>query len=380
MRLGRLLGKPAATSGQTDRAEASKGDLDPLLMFASEGKCAEGATRTVPPEARQTLNPAPVSRPVVLALVIVVAVAIAGAWAIGRVRFFAPVQAAKPHNGHLTIETEPIAAEVLVDGERRGVTPMTMTISPGAHSIVLRQGGEERTIPLRVAPGAELSQYVELKATEPAPARVGKISVVTEPPGARVRIDGQLRGRSPITVDELMASEHKVAVGNETSETERTVTVEAGATTSVVFSMAKPAAPIAGWMTMSTPFDVQIAERDTTLGFGKTFRIMMPVGRHDVTLVNESLGYREDRTVDIGGGSTTTVRIDPLRRPVNINARPWADVFVDGASVGQTPIANLTLTVGAHDVVFRHPQFGERSQNVIVTARGTNRIAVDLTK
>jgi hypothetical protein len=66
--------------------------------------------------------------------------------------------------------------------------------------------------------------------------------------------------------------------------------------------------------------------------------------------------------------------------PVSANARPWADVIVDGISVGQTPIANLQLTIGTHDVVFRHPQLGERRQAVTVTQNGPNRIAVDLTK
>jgi hypothetical protein len=31
-------------------------------------------------------------------------------------------------------------------------------------------------------------------------------------------------------------------------------------------------------------------------------------------------------------------------------------------------------------MVFRHPQLGERKQTVMVTAKGPNRIAVDLTK
>jgi hypothetical protein len=38
------------------------------------------------------------------------------------------------------------------------------------------------------------------------------------------------------------------------------------------------------------------------------------------------------------------------------------------------------MTIGSHDVVFRHPQFGERRQTVVVTSTGPNRIAVDLTK
>ena len=63
-----------------------------------------------------------------------------------------------------------------------------------------------------------------------------------------------------------------------------------------------------------------------------------------------------------------------------MNARPWAEVMVDGTSIGQTPIANLQVGVGPHELVFRHPQLGERKQTVVVTAKGPNRIAMDFTK
>jgi len=74
------------------------------------------------------------------------------------------------------------------------------------------------------------------------------------------------------------------------------------------------------------------------------------------------------------------IRVDPPKATVSVNARPWAEILLDGTSVGQTPIANLLVTVGPHEMVFRHPQLAERKQTVVVTAKGPNRIAADLTK
>jgi hypothetical protein len=62
------------------------------------------------------------------------------------------------------------------------------------------------------------------------------------------------------------------------------------------------------------------------------------------------------------------------------NARPWADVFVDGTSVGQTPISNLAVPIGTHQVLFRHPQLGERRESVVVNVKGPNRVAADFSK
>ena len=107
---------------------------------------------------------------------------------------------------------------------------------------------------------------------------------------------------------------------------------------------------------------------------------MIAAGRHDVVLANRTIGYRDARTIEVTAGKTTTLKIDPPKVPVSLNARPWADVTLDGASVGQTPIANMLITVGSHEVVFRHPQLAELRQTVVVTANRPSRIAADLTK
>ena len=235
-------------------------------------------------------------------------------------------------------------------------------------------------LPITLADGAEVTHHVELASLETPAARTGKISIVTDPSGARVHLDGQLRGTTPLTLNDVAPAEHKISVNNDNGSAERSVTVEAGATTAVVFSLPKASGPLAGWMAIAAPFDVQVLEGDAVIGTGKSSKVMVPAGRHEITIANESLGYREQRTIEVGAGKTTALKVDPPKRSLNANARPWAEMFVDGASVGQTPIANLSLPIGPHDVVFRHPQFGERQQTVIITVQGPNRIAVDLTK
>jgi hypothetical protein len=46
--------------------------------------------------------------------------------------------------------------------------------------------------------------------------------------------------------------------------------------------------------------------------------------------------------------------------------------------VGETPIANIQVAIGQHEITFRHPQFGERRQFVTVTAGQTARVGIDL--
>ena len=63
----------------------------------------------------------------------------------------------------------------------------------------MRSAGDERIVPLTIASGAEVSHYFDMKLAEPAVV-IGRVSVVTDPPGARVSVDGKARGTSPITV------------------------------------------------------------------------------------------------------------------------------------------------------------------------------------
>jgi len=283
------------------------------------------------------------------------------------------VQPIEARPARVTLDTRPAGAEVLINEEVRGLTPLTLSLKPGHHIITIRRGPEQRIVPLEVAAGAEVAQYFEF------PVVTTKLSVITEPPGARVVIDGEARGVSPITVGDLAAARHTVTVTGASGPVERMVTTEAGTTMSVVFSLPKASSLEVGWLVIAAPFEVTVLERTDVVGTSASSKIMIPAGRHELDLVNESLGYRDHRGVEIGSGKTASIRVD-ARAPLSVNARPWADVVIDGTPAGQTPIANVLLPLGTHQVVFRHPELGERRQSVVVTAGGPNRVAVDLAR
>ena len=203
--------------------------------------------------------------------------------------------------------------------------------------------------------------------------------MTTDPPGARVVIDGEERGVSPVTVGDLTAASHTVTVAGTSGSMERMVTTEAGTTMSVVFSLPKASSVDAGWLTVAAPFAVTVLERTEIVGTSLSSRIMIPAGRHELDLVNESLGYQDHRRVEIASGTTASIHVD-ARAPLSANARPWAEVVIDGTSAGQTPIANFLVSLGTHQVVFRHPELGERRQSIVVTAQGPNRVAVDMSR
>jgi len=140
-----------------------------------------------------------------------------------------------------------------------------------------------------------------------------------------------------------------------------------------------PAGSRFGGIKVAAPIDLQVLEDGRLIG-SSAGPIAISDGMHTVELVNDSLGFRFRQTVHVKPGQLTTVTISVPNGRVSINASPWADVWIDGAAAGQTPLANLTLPIGNHEIVFRHPQLGEQKQTVTVKADGLTRVSAVLQK
>ena len=181
-------------------------------------------------------------------------------------------------------------------------------------------------------------------------------------------------------IDGLAAAEHRINVVSDAGAAERTIAVSNDVMTEVVFSLPRPTAPVAGWVAIASPFLVEMVEHDEVVGTSDAAKVMLAAGTHQVLLRNETLGFEEPRTITVAAGRLTSLHLTAPKALVNVNARPWADVLIDGAMVGQTPLSSLSLTVGPHQFLFRHPQFGDRTERIVVTARGANRVAVDFNK
>ena len=104
---------------------------------------------------------------------------------------------------------------------------------------------------------------------------------------------------------------------------------------------------------------------------------MLPPGAHRFELVNAPLEFRTTTSVQVVAGSTATAKIAIPNGLLSVNALPWAEVEIDGKPVGTTPLANISLPIGSHRVVWRHPQLGERDRTVAITATAPARVGVD---
>ena len=241
--------------------------------------------------------------------------------------------AVAPGLASLTVESDPSGALVLVHGMPKGVTPLTMQLPPGEHPLTLEYDQVQKAVRVTARAEASVVHHVQFdSATDPATTRA-----------TATRATAPTSARAPVPA-------------------------------------AATAGPVAGWLSVASDIPLQVVENGQVVGTTASERIMLPAGKRTLRFVNDALGFTTDRTVQVGPGKTLDVAIAVPRAPLSINAVPWAEVWIDGTRVGETPIGNHMVPLGSREIVLRHPQFGERRQFATVTLKGPARVSVDLRK
>src|SRR6185436_19601000 len=86
----------------------------------------------------------------------------AGLYAVRRRAAASDLPAGK---GTLMVQSNPSGVPIDIDGKASGVTPATLSLTAGPHTLQLRAGGEPKTMTVSVTAGAQISQYIELAKT-----------------------------------------------------------------------------------------------------------------------------------------------------------------------------------------------------------------------
>jgi hypothetical protein len=296
--------------------------------------------------------------------------------------FLRPALEARANTVNVTVETTPPGAEVAIDGTPRGKAPVRLQLPPGNRRLAVTAGGVTRESLLQLTPGTDVVRVFEFG---PAPgaaaaveAQLGSLEVQSRPPGAQVVIAGQSQGVTPVTIAGLPPGMLEVRLVAGDRAVTQQVEVQAGKQAVLVVPMTGGAAE-PGWVAVRSPIPLRILEDGRVVGTTDSDRFMLPGGRHNLELVNDQLEVRLSRSVVVQGGRELPLDVVPPQGLVNINARPWAEVFVRGNRLGETPLGNVSLPVGDHEMIFRHPQLGERRQAVTVRASTPTRVSVAFT-
>ncbi len=322
---------------------------EPTRAAAAAPAAIDGDRATPLAEARDLFATEPASSggrwkvAVALGVVLVLLAVAAGPIA----RQFRTAPAAVP-TGTLVVTTPHPGTTVVLDGRGLGTTPLSATVTAGPHTLELLSAGIVKTVPLTITGGARVEQYIEMPAAAPTAAPPASPTVAAAPPADRATAAPGTT--APGTPGPLPASA----------------------------SVPAPPPPAAGWLAVQSPIELVVESDGRSIGSSGTGRLALPPGTHELTLRNDSLGYRTTRTVTVTSGRSASVVVEVPNGLAAVNALPWAEVWIDGARVGETPIGNFSLPIGTHEVVLRHPDHGEQRHTVTVTTAAVARLSADL--
>jgi hypothetical protein len=124
----------------------------------------------------------------------------------------------------------------------------------------------------------------------------------------------------------------------------------------------KPVTPVNGTLAVSSPTSIDIYQDDAYLGSAPV-SLDLPAGPQ--TLEYRHGGLRRFVTHIIKGNETTKTMIT-FDVTVQINSKPWAEVFLDGVDrkdLGQTPLSGVRVPIGGV-LTFQNPQFQAKKYRI----------------
>ena len=231
-----------------------------------------------------------------------------------------------------------------------------------------------------IGEGFVIATLMQRRATG-APAA---IVVETLAPGADVLVNGRSAGVTPLEVN-VGADTRSIRVLDPRRqaldermpppEPPRAAPARQGVGTAGVVSAAPQRS---GGIRLFSPIEVEVFEGNRRLGSSATGIVSASAGRHELELLNSLLGYRTRQTVDVRAGQVVSLQVTPPNGRMSINAVPWAEVWIGGRSVGETPLGNVSVPLGEHEIIFRHPKLGDQRQTAIVRLDAVTRVSANL--
>jgi hypothetical protein len=268
--------------------------------------------------------------------------------------------------GSLLVETTPAGIEILVDGKLMGRTPFSDSMTPGRHTIELRQGTNSRVLPVEISSGVQTMQRI----TWAKGLQTGQARVTATAANSEVTIDGKKWGKAPLTVSTLAAGKHMVQIESDAGTVSTPIAVSPGETT----ELDVPIYP--GWVSVLAPVQLFIYEGERFLGTTEGEKLMLAPGKHKLDFVSEELGYKRQLEVSITPGATAAVSLPMPKVAVTVEGPAGADLIVDGEAMGKLPLTGLQVPLGTRDFVIKHPDHGEKRQVVTVTNHAPMRVTI----
>ncbi len=286
---------------------------------------------------------------------------------------------AEAPTGTLLVSSD-AGGDVYLDGVRKDVAPAILTgVTAGDHVIEVRKEGIP---PWRQTVTVVAGQQAKVAATFGAAASGnGSIRIIANEPDVQIFVDGEDKGKAPVTMNDIRPGEHIVGArkkGFKPQEQTQRVASNENAIVSFRMEVAPPDRPHAGLKVQSTIPNAEVFLDGSSLGRAPIDRNDLDPGKHYVSVHRD--GYtdfkreivlQENQSVTLVADLSATGSLRILSTPEG------AEVRLDGELIGRTPVAH-DAGAGDHVVEFRLKGFFDHKETMKAEGGREKIYSVDL--
>jgi TolB-like protein len=261
----------------------------------------------------------------------------------------------KPHFGRLVIKSVPPGAVVQLNGQQKGKTPIDLPeLASGDYTITVSKDLHHDSVEkYTITDGSNNERTVVL---HPA---FGQLSVEVNPIGADVFVDAQLKGKAPITLDELPSGTFRLKVSQDLYEAlDEEIIIEDGKINKQVIVLS----PRFGTLNITgSPKSAQVSINGKAVGNLPLINHQVGTGLAEIRISAKDY-HEQEQFVQVDVNEMYPVNVDLVRHSgtiVAISDPPEALLRLDGVEVGPSPQILKKVPTGQHSLVFAHPSFLE---------------------
>ncbi len=273
--------------------------------------------------------------------------------------------------GDFYFKSEPVGATVYIDEKpQTGVTPLTIeNIPTGIHQISMKKGNYSGSQTVYLEPNE--FKRVEIKLVKAK----GSLKIISQPLEADIFLDNKYSGKTPQTLSNLDAGEHRLKLSKSGYEDyEQVLSIKGNKQERITVDL--PEILPATLKIISQPADCDVY-------LNRQFKGKTPLVLHKVTPGFTSIllthPMHKDWMTTIVLESTEAKELEPVLKKktgkIVINSKPdGADIKINGVPTGKTPLVISEIEYGKYTIKISKRDYETKTEYISLYSENTKTI------
>lgn len=279
--------------------------------------------------------------------------------------------------GGLKIVTTPLEADIFLDNKPLGLSPQTLTgLDAGEHILKLSKADYLDHEEVVVVEGDEIKRLnIHMEKIRPA-----MLKITTQPPNCDVYVNGELKGRSPAVVRELMPGQVKIKITNPMyRDWTESVTLTNGEVKEINPELAKKTGTL---IVKSQPAGADVRMNGVAKGETPLTLPDVEYGTHQVTISKTNYQPAKEK-VELMSDTPKSISVNLVlaKGSLSVSGGPsGAAIRIGGRLAGELPLENYELDGGNYTIQVTAKGYETTSKMVNIAPNQRKELSVKLTR